>query len=217
MSWIQIPGTYGFAAVKRCRYRFSARRLATFLADKSGIAAVEFAYLVPILMLMTFGTFEVARGLIVHKRFQRTTAMVGDLVAREEQLGTNVAEAAAALDGIMRAAEHAMRPYSTTPLKFGIVQLRAAINDATKTTVEWSYSYHGKSVQACPTEKAMPTAGMVTAGNAAVLVESEYTYTPVLLNILPGLSQVMNWQDSMVFAPRDGSVDYGNVPIGTCP
>ena len=110
-----------------------------------------------------------------------------------------------------------MRPFSTSPLKMGIMQLRASPTDATKTTVEWSYSYHGKAVVTCPTPKALPAAGMITKGNAAIVVESDYTYTPLLLGILPNLIKVMNWSDTMVFAPRDGSVEYGNTQPGQCP
>jgi len=192
-------------------------RCAQFLADRKGMAAVEFAYLVPLLMLMTFGTFEISRALLMHKRYQRTTAMVGDLIAREEKLGTNSAEAKSALDGIMRSAEHVMVPYGTSPLRMGIMQLRAASNDANKTTVEWSYSYHGKTVKSCPTIKAMPETGMISAGNAVIVIETEYDYTPYLRNILPGLITAMTWQDTMVFAPRDGSVDYGSTQPGNCP
>jgi hypothetical protein len=143
--------------------------------------------------------------------------MVGDLVAREEQLGTTSATAKDELDGIMRSAEHALWPYSSTPLQVGILQVRANASDATKTTVEWSYSYHNKVVTKCPNTKAMPATNMVTAGNAAILVESAYQYTPLLTNLVPGLS-TMNWADTMTFAPRYGSVFYGQSTQNTsCP
>ncbi len=193
------------------------RHCVRFLSDRKGMAAVEFAYIVPLLMLMIFGTFELSRALLMHKRFQRTTAMVGDLIAREEQLGTNSAGAKSALDGIMRSAEHVMEPYSTAPLRMGIMQLRAASNDANKTTIEWSYSYHGKTVQNCPTLKAMPETGMITAGNAAIVIETEYDFEPYLRDIIPGLIDAVTWEDTMVFAPRDGSVDYGSTQPGNCP
>lgn len=190
-------------------FKMIGNRLRRFARQRSGIAAVEFAYLAPLLMLMTFGTFEIARALLVHKRFQRATYMVGDLVAREEQLGTTSAEAKAALDGIMRSAEHALWPYSSTPLQVGILQLRANATNATVTTVEWSYAYHNKSVTKCPNVKAMPASNMITAGNAAILVESTYSYTPLLTNIIPDVVTSMTWNDTMTFAPRYGSVFYG--------
>ncbi len=69
--------------------RIAGTSVRRFFANSSGVAAVEFAYLAPLLMLMTFGTIEVARALTVHKRFQRATAMVGELIAREESLGAS--------------------------------------------------------------------------------------------------------------------------------
>ena len=193
-------------------------RLRSVLSDVSGTAAIEFAYLVPLLMLMTFGTFEMARALMAHKRFQRATAMVGDLVAREEELGTTPSEAVSALDGIMRSVQNTMAPYSATPLKMGVTQLRASSTDATKTTVEWSYSYNSMSVMSCGQSKSMPATNMVTAGNAAIVVEARYQYTPLLTNIIPGLITQMNWSDTMTYTPRYGSVFYGQATQNTkCP
>jgi Flp pilus assembly protein TadG len=193
-------------------------RLRGFLDDVSGIAAVEFAYIAPLLMLMTFGTFEISRALIVHKRFQRATAMVGDLVSREEQLGATYPEAKAALDGIMLSAQHVMEPYSSTPLRMAITQLRASSSDAKETKVEWSYSYNGMPVTNCPLAKNMPAWNMITKGNAAIVVEARYQYTPLLTNIIPDLIKQMNWSDTMTFSPRYGSVFYGQATQNTvCP
>lgn len=184
-------------------------RLALFTSNREGVAAVEFAYIVPLLMLMTFGTFEIARALIVHKRFQRATAMVGDLVAREyDPLGTTSVQARSALKGILKSAEHVVNPYSSAPLKLNIYQLWASTTDATKTKIEWSYLYPSGTSTSCGTTKAMPSSGMVTAGGRAILVESEYTYTPLLTNIIPGLIKQYSWKDTMTFAPRNGTVIF---------
>lgn len=193
-------------------------RIRGFLDDVSGIAAVEFAYIAPLLMLMTFGTFEISRALIVNKRFQRATAMVGDLVSREEQLGATYPEAKAALDGIMLSAQHVMEPYTSTPFRIAITQLRASSSDPKNTNVEWSYSYNGMPVTKCPLAKNMPAWNMITKGNAAIVVEAQYQYTPLLTNIIPNLIKQMNWSDTMAFSPRYGSVFYGQAMQNTvCP
>ena len=186
-----------------------AAHLRRFRASTAGVAAIEFAYILPLLVLMTVGVFEVSRGVLAHKRFQRATAMVGDLVAREQQLGTTKATAKTALDGIMRAAEHAMRPYNTTTLQIGISAIRASPTDATDTRVEWSYPYRNYPVTACSSPKAMPAAGMITKGNAAIVVEAQYKYKPFTANLIPGFGTVLTWRDTITHAPRNGTVVYG--------
>jgi Flp pilus assembly protein TadG len=188
-----------------------------FRRSTAGFAAVEFAALAPLLMLMCFGTFEVARGIMTHKRFQRVTAMVGDLVAREKQLGTTPSEAKAALAGIMNSAASVMLPFSSTPLQVGIMSVRAASAPPNLTTVEWSYGYQGYPVPACPTPKSV-TPGMISPGNAAIVVEAKYVYTPLLANLVPGWGTSMTWTDTITDSPRNSCVDYGGLNCtGVCP
>jgi Flp pilus assembly protein TadG len=184
-------------------------RINAFAFDSSGVAAVEFAYLAPLLMLMTFGTFELSRALMAHKRFQRATAMIGDLVAREKQIGSSPSDASDTLSGMLASAEHVMQPYSSAPLQIAITQLRASSTDATKTKVEWSWSYHNMPITTCGEDKDMPAADMITKGDAAIVIEAKYEYKPLLTNIVPGLVKDMTWSDTMTFSPRYGSVFYG--------
>lgn len=184
-------------------------RMRAFLFESSGVAAVEFAFIAPLLMLMTFGTFEISRALMVNKRFQRATAMIGDLVAREKQIGSSPTDASTTLGGMLVSAEHVMEPFSATPLQIAITQLRASSTDATVTKVEWAWSYHSAEISNCGVVKSMPDQNMISKGDAAILVEAKYTYTPLLANIVPGIAQSMTWSDTMTFAPRYGSVFYG--------
>jgi Flp pilus assembly pilin Flp len=201
----------------RLSIQIAKARIRAFLSDLSGVAAVEFAYLAPLLMLMTFGTFEMSRALMVHKRFQRATSMVGDLVAREDKLwltadgdvnnppSNSVAKANSkdALAGILLAAVHSMEPYSADPLKIRIYQLWANMNDPTKTKIEWSYSYPGGATDGCGDSQSMPGGGMITGNGRAIVVSATYNYTPLLTNIIPGFVHKATWSDTMTFAPRN--------------
>ncbi|AGK56502.1 hypothetical protein HYPDE_24083 [Hyphomicrobium denitrificans 1NES1] len=193
---------------QRLKLQITSRILA-FLSNSSGVAAVEFAFIAPLLMLMTFGTFEISRALMVNKRFQRATAMIGDLVAREKQIGSTPEDASTTLDGMLVSAEHVMEPFSSTPLQIAITQLRASSADASITKVEWAWSYHNAAIANCGDVKSMPDPNMISKGDAAIVIEAKYTYTPLLANIVPGITQAMNWSDTMTFAPRYGSVFFG--------
>ena len=64
----------------------------------------------------------------------------------------------------------------------------------------------------------MPASNMITKGNAAIVIEAQYQYTPLLTNIIPGLIKQMSWSDTMTFSPRYGSVFYGQATQNTtCP
>lgn len=185
-----------------------AFRYRLFKADCAGVAAVEFAYLLPLLIMMTYGVIEASRAVMMHKRFQRSVAMVGDLVSREETIGDSDSAATAEMDGIMKSAEHVMKPYDTTTLKIGVTTIQADPNDASITKVAWSYPYKGYPVMACDASKAMPASGMITKGNAAVLVEAEYYYKPILTNLVPGFDMQIKWQDQIAHAPRGRCPNY---------
>ena len=111
-----------------------------------------------------------------------------------------------------------MEPYSSTPLQLAVTQLRASSTDATKTKVEWAWSYHNMPITNCGDLKSMPDKDMVTKGDAAIVVEAQYSYKPLLTNIIPGLVGNMTWTDTMTFSPRYGSVFYGQDKLNTlCP
>lgn len=195
--------------------------LRRFRRNTAGVAAVEFAFIAPLLMLMTFGTFEVTRALIMHQRFQKATAIIGDLVAREQQLGTNTAEAKAQLTSLMTAAQQAMAPYSSSSLQMGIYQFRAKSDDANKSRVEWSYAYNNMTVQPCTltySSNSIVPANLLSKGDAAIIIDAKYQYTPLLANLLPKFMSRMTWTDRITFAPRYGSVLYGQATQNTtCP
>ena len=193
-------------------------RIRTFVTDVKGAAAVEFAFIAPVLILMTFGTFEVSRALMAHKRFQRATAMVGDLVSREKQIGSDLASANTALGGVLKAAEHAMKPFKIDPLQIGITQLRASSSDAAATKVEWAWSYNSMDIKSCGDAKSMPDKNMISKGDAAVVVEAKYSYKPFLANLVPWMDKEMEWSDTMTFAPRWGAVFFAQDKLNTkCP
>jgi len=196
-------------------------RFRCLLRDRSGIAAVEFALLAPVLMLMTFGTFEITRALIMHKRFQKAAAMIGDLVAREQQLGASSTDAKNQLDAMMIAAVQAMAPYSSSPLQMGIYQFRANSTDATKTRIEWSYAYNSMIIQPCSltyTSNALVPANLISKGDAAIVIDAKYQFSPLLKNLLPAVISNMTWTDTATFAPRYGSVFYGQATQNSvCP
>jgi len=175
--------------------------------ESQGAAAVEFAYLAPVLILMFLSTIEIGRAINVDRHFTVATATAGDLVAREEWLGTSNSNAKANLDSMMKAIEHLMQPYDASTLKLAIFSVRAATGDADDTKVEWSYSFNGQSAPSKCEEYTLPS-GLIDAGGSAIVVESSYIFTPLFADFVPGISGNMNWTDKSFHSPRNSCVDY---------
>lgn len=87
------------------QYRGVFALLRRYRRNRDGIAAVEFALLVPVLLLLYLGTMEISTGVSVNKRIARVAATTADLVAQQEQVNRNQ------LDEIMKVSESILFPY----------------------------------------------------------------------------------------------------------
>lgn len=77
------------------------RRLARFRGNESGVAAIEFAFLLPVLILLFFGVVELAMALTCRADVANVASTTADLVAQESTISgadmTNVFAAANAI------------------------------------------------------------------------------------------------------------------------
>jgi len=188
-----------------------------FRRDVSGAAAVEFAFLAPLLLLMLLATIEIGRAINVDREFTSATSTAGDLVAREEYLGTSTSAATANLDGMMLSIQHIMQPYDSSSLKLGVYSVRASTTDASDTRVEWAYPFNGMSVPAKCQKYTLP-ANLVGKGESVIVVDSSFVFKPLFGDYVPGITGNMTWTDKSYHTPRNSCVDYvkGNNCVSSC-
>ena len=87
-------------AIKRCE------KLANrFKRDNEGVAAIEFAIIAPLLILLFFGTMEVSTAVAVNRKVSRVSSTIADLVTQSQELSADD------VDDIMRSAAFVMEPY----------------------------------------------------------------------------------------------------------
>lgn len=77
-----------------------------FRRDRKGVAAVEFALIVPLLLAMYLGTMEVSNGVALNKRVARMASAVADLVAQQDSVTKTD------LEEIMKIGEAILYPYT---------------------------------------------------------------------------------------------------------
>lgn len=168
----------------------------------AGIAAVEFGLIVPVMLIMLIGVIEISRAISMDRRFGLATSMVGDLVAREEDMSADN------LNAIYDIIEHVMEPYDASKLRMTVIPVKAASDDKTNTKVYAGTanrpSFNGMSVPAACSDYGL-TAGLVDQGEAVIVVEATYDFTPLLVN---DLIAAKTWTDTAVLSPRNSCVDF---------
>ena len=153
-------------------------RFARFVHASEATAAVEFAFVMPLMLLMYLGSLELSAAISVDQRVTNVAGAVGDLVAREKGEVTS-----SDLTDFFQAATAIMNPYSTTALK-QVVSL-VYVNSSGVTTVKWSQAYNGGTAKtvgvAYPTTNAIPTAMInISKSNYIIVSEASYSYKPLL-------------------------------------
>jgi Flp pilus assembly pilin Flp len=193
--------------------RKHARRR-SFTRDTSGIAAVEFGLIAPVLLIMLVGVVEITRAVSIDRRFGQVTALVADLISREEVLkredldGVNASGKRTGIYGIV---EHVMGVWGVSTLQLHVYPVRAASDDRNDvyvyadTTNRPSFgSGAGSPKNVCDRYSGLTTDLLDTRGTA-IIVEGEYGFTPL---IAQGILTPSTWQDRAVLAPRSGCVSF---------
>lgn len=135
--------------------------------SKDGLAAVEFALLAPVMLLMFFGTVELSAALDCRARVNNVASTAADLVAQETSVSSSdMANVFAALNSIIY-------PYSTTPARIVISSL--TYNTSTTGKVAWSDAQNA-TARTVGSSVTVPT-GLMSSGGSVILAEITYTYS----------------------------------------
>jgi Flp pilus assembly protein TadG len=148
------------------------------LGDNSGVAAIEFAFIAPLMFFMLVGTVEMSQAITVDRRVTVVASTVADLVAREKQLSK------AQFDVVMEIITVLMAPYDAAPLKITLLAVAAKVG-ATPTDpnrVCWSEIYHGGVGIYRDNQDYVLPAGLVDPGGSVIVAEVSYTYTPLIFS-----------------------------------
>jgi Flp pilus assembly protein TadG len=152
------------------------RKIPRLLKDRSGLAAVEFALIAPLLLAMYFVTMEMSLGIEANKKVGRIGSMVADIVTQQSTLTKSDLEA------IMQLGQAVIQPYGRSKPKI-IVTAVEITNDATpKVQVVWSRQmsegiftvpYAVKSTVVIPDQLKLK-------GTFLIRVESYLEYKPLI-------------------------------------
>lgn len=164
-----------------------ARRLST---DDGGVSAVEFALILPVMLLLYLGGVEVSQAVSADRKITLVTRTVADLTSRYSQVSdTDV-------NNILNAGAAIMEPFSSAPLQVTVTCL--TIDSSGKATVYWSRTMGGS-----PLHKVGDVVSLQSPLNAPntsmIWSEVQYGYKPAIGYVISG---TLDLKDSMYMRPR---------------
>jgi Flp pilus assembly protein TadG len=198
---------------------FSARRSARDLArDRSAIAATEFAVIVPIMLVMFFGTVEFSSAVAVDRKVTLVARTLADLTSQALNSVTDNY-----LQNVFTASIAITTPYSATPTKAQISEIYVDSSRVAK--IQWSKAatIGTAATQATLTTSTHNAGDIVTIPPALqvpqtylIFSEVSYLYTPTVGYVMGKSGVTMS--DVAYTRPRQNTcITYNNVPASTCP
>jgi Flp pilus assembly protein TadG len=161
------------------------------LADERGVAAVEFALLLPVMLTMYLGSVEVSQGLSADRKVVLLARTLGDLTTQKSAVSTSTMDTVSAAGSVV-----------LSPLKVNVALMRVTsvaisapssgvVNDA---TVCWTYVKGTWSPAFAVGQQldvtTVPTTLRTDIGSSVVLAEVQYPYKPVIGYVVTGQLQL---------------------------
>lgn len=142
----------------------------TLVNDIGGFAAVEFAMIVPVMIIMLLGSVEVSDALTVDGRVNIIADSVSDMVARSPSVSSKD------LKDLMRISDALIGKYSRQSLSIEIVSL--TFNAGTnQMEVDWSYNSNGAQPYAHGATYPGAWDNMVSGANSLIISKAKYVYS----------------------------------------
>jgi Flp pilus assembly protein TadG len=172
----------------------SLRSLACrFRDDRRGVALVEFAFILPVMLTLYLGCIAVTIGVSTDRKLSLLTHSLADLVAQDDTIVSTET------DDIFLAAKAIMMPHDVTPADIGMRVQSVRIRADRTACVEWSVAPTGllpaRSVDDVVTS-AIPD-DIRVANTTLIWSETKYNYRPVAGDRIVGTSIELTSQNFM--------------------
>jgi Flp pilus assembly protein TadG len=186
-SFCILPKVWHMRAYKKHNAARNLRTIAgRFLRDRRGVAALEFALIAPVIILLYLGSVELTTGLDVNKNLGRAGSMVADLVTQQQTITK------ADITNIMAIAKATMLPYQRDTPQIKITAIDVPVTGSAK--VVWSRQTKN-GVESTPYtagSTANINANLLIPGTSVIRVETNIAYVPLIAWTIKGKVSTAN-------------------------
>jgi len=173
-----------------------------FVASTRGVAAIEFAIIMPVLLVTLLATFDAGQAISIYMKVRAATYT---LAAITNQYSMSAPIQSTDMQAITGATSAVLSPFPSTPATVIITQVKQ--NSATQAVVSWSYSMNGTAYAAGTTWAGLPS--NLTTNNACgsypcyfIYAQVSYTFTPSFGYFVTG---TLNFSDNLYTTPRSSN------------
>ena len=144
-----------------------------FQSENSGAAAIEFAFIAPLLITMYLGTMEVSQGLEINKKVARSAGVIGDLLGQKAEFTKSQ------LHDLMAIGQSMLLPYNRSEPTITISFISIGADLLPKVT--WSRRGVGTtySMPYAANSAATVPANLKIANTYLIRVQTEIEYLPI--------------------------------------
>lgn len=153
--------------------RLVARR---FGRDASGVSAIEFALIAPIMIALFLGGVEISNALTVQRKVTSVTSSLSDLVTQAKTISDDD------IDNILDIASTIISPYDENRLRIKVSGI--AIDSKGRARVKWSDALNDQPL-AKDSQVALPS-GVKEKDSFLVATEVHYNFKPTIGYVLTG-------------------------------
>lgn len=154
-------------------WRRARRSVQGLLGDVRGVAAIEFAMVIPVMLILFFGTDEFSSGIAVNRKVTLMARTLSDLTSQ------NISVTDTQLTNFFNASSGIMTPYSATPVRSTITELYVDPNTLAA-RVQWS---KGSAPRTAGTTVPIPSALQI-GGTYLIYSEVSYAFVPTVGYVL---------------------------------
>jgi len=143
--------------------------------DNHGLAAVEFALVAPVMIVMFYGAIELSTAVDCNSRVSRVSSTVADLVAQSTTVSSSDTT------NIFNAANAILYPYAASNAQIRVSSLVASSTGTV--SVAWSDAQNTSARTSPPS--SIPS-GIIPTSSSIIYAEISYTFTPAISYFLGG-------------------------------
>ncbi len=187
--------------------RRSANIFRRFGASTGGVAAIEFAMIMPVLAVMFLASFDGGRAIAAYMKVRATTSALAGIANQYSTIQSTD------MTSIVGAASLVLAPYPSTLSNPAITISQITISSTGTATISWSYS-QGGTARAQGSSITLPATALDANSTYLILAEVNYTFTPLFGYFTAG---TLTFSDNLYVTPRvSNCINYPPQSVTGC-